>query len=809
MMLQYYKYRNEIASDILLMFRVGDFYEMFHSDAEEGSKLLGITLTKRNGCPLAGIPYHAVESYLLKLLKARKKVAIVDQIENARPGRLVKRSLTRIITPGTTLEEYQIDAKHNNYILAFNRDKIGFYLSWLDLTTGEFKIASESNPQRMISLIYSIKPQEILFPESKLIKWKKYQWYEDLKYFCLDTTITKLKDDIFDNILGAVKVMEALGVINLDGFGIEANNPSLGSAAALINYVTNALCTPPRNLHTLKLYRSEQYLLIDPPTVEHLEIFKSQHYGNSSGSLLEALDCTVTVSGARLLEKWLISPILDLKELTRRQVCVGVFLAYPIITAKVRKLLSQVCDVERILSRLQNYIRSPRGLGSILKTLKILPVLIDTLKCSADSISSLGTKINDFCELRRYLECALKEELPVRVQDGSIINNGFDEQLDKLRFLRKVNRLYLAELEGEERKITGIKSLKIKYSRFYGYSIEVSKANLKTVPKRYIRIQTMTNCERFVTENLQKKEKEIINLEELALRREIVLFNSLVASVLEQSELLRKTAYIISEIDLFSSWSVLARDNDYCCPRLDNSDQLNIKQGRHAVVEQHLKKNMLSSNGFIPNDVSLSSSNKQIALITGPNMAGKSTYIRQTALIVLMSQIGCWVPAKSCHVGLVDQIFSRVGASDDLVSGKSTFMVEMSEMARILNYATINSLIILDEIGRGTSTYDGISIAWSIIEYIHNQIGSLYRGPRTMFATHYHELTQLENSLYRLRNYSVTVKECDNEIRFLYRVNEGAVNRSYGIAVAQLSGLPKEVIERAKILLNKMEKKST
>lgn len=865
MMQQYRKYREEVPADALLLFRLGDFYEMFHADAEEGARLLGITLTQRSGYPMAGIPFHAMDNYLSKLLGVGKKVAIVDQVEAPQPGKLVKRALTRILTPGTTLEEHQVEAKSNHYLLALCSDKKGFHLAWLDLTTGDFQIASDRDPQRLMPLVHAITPREILLPEVCSINWAHEEslqnWYSDFDYFCSERPVTELGDYAFDTKLGAQRVLEALGVLNLDGFGISADHPALGAAGALIHYATGTLCAVPKNLRTIREYKSEQSLLVDPATLRNLEIFRASHGGGRSGTLLEAIDRTRTAPGARLLEKWLCAPLLDLPELVRRQSCVQEFVDRPAVMGEAVEYLAGVRDLERVLGRLQNRLRSPRELGAIVQTLNTLPqVKAAVLRSEGEHLCALARKIGEFENLRALLCRALNEELPGNIQNGGVIAEGFDAELDRLRSLGRDNKEWLARLEQGEREATGIKSLKVKYNGAFGYFIEVSKANLSSVPEHYIRRQTMTNAERFVTEQLRQKEKEILHAEERSLGRETEVFEQLIAAVLAESEGLRRTAAALAEIDLFAGWASLARDHNYCRPRLDESDVLEVEQGRHPVVEQMLGKGAIGGGGasrFVPNDTALCASGEQIALITGPNMAGKSTYIRQVALIVLLAQIGCFVPASRCRVGLVDRIFSRVGASDELARGKSTFMVEMSETANILNNATDRSLVILDEIGRGTSTYDGLSIAWSVIEHLHGKAaagggnetvdggdgaaagggggvtangdetaggrdaatdggsngsmaegGSRLRGARTLFATHYHELTQLEKSLPRLRNYCVAVKEWADEIRFLHSVQPGAADRSYGIAVARLAGLPQSVIERAKVVLAELENES-
>jgi DNA mismatch repair protein MutS len=583
-----------------------------------------------------------------------------------------------------------------------------------------------------------------------------------------------------------------------------------------VHYATETLCAKPANLRQLREYSTQKTLLLDPATLRNLEIFKSAA-GTRQGSLLEAMDGTVTAPGARLLERWLCAPELDLAEIKRRQDCVGEFVGAPGLASELQQHLRGIRDIERILGRLQNRMRNPRELGGVRDTLNALPGIAMTLLEFPDTpVAAIAARIHNFDGLCDELARGLADELPGKIDDGGTIRDSYDEQLDHFRSLTRDSQKWLTEFELEEQKRTGIKNLRIKYNGAFGYFIEVTKANLALVPEDYVRKQTMKNAERYTTDVLKEREREILHAEEKAIAREEDLFNRLITTILEYADALRETAAALAEVDVLIGWAVLAREWDYCKPRLDDSDRLDIDQGRHPVVEQMLRDQRLGLAGthaFVPNDSNLSSVGKkypQIALITGPNMAGKSTYIRQVALIVLMAQSGAWVPARNCQLGLVDRIFSRVGASDELARGNSTFMVEMNETANILNNSTERSLVILDEIGRGTSTYDGLSIAWAVIEHLHpkdavaGQCGS-GAGPRTLFATHYHELTQLAKTLDRLENYSVAVKEWNDEIVFVRQVVKGPADRSYGIQVARLAGLPTTVIDRAKTILERLE----
>ncbi|MCS6245738.1 MAG: DNA mismatch repair protein MutS [Opitutus sp.] len=811
MMQQYFEVKRGLPRDTILLFRLGDFYEMFFDDAATASKLCGLTLTKRGETPMAGIPHHAADNYISKLLAAGKKIAICDQAEPAKPGKLVKRAVTRILSPGTTLAANQLDAQRNHYLCALSLDKAGLHAAWLDLSTGEFKVATDSRPENLLPVLTALDPAELIVIEGEIERWKTAPHDQTathaLHAFCEPRLCTDLPGYHFETSEGVRTVMATLGVLNLQGFGLAHDHPGLGPAGALVHYATENLCAKPENLRSLQEYRSARTLLLDPATLRNLEVFQSAR-ATREGSLLAAINRTGTSAGARMLERWLAAPTLDLTEIQRRSALIGELLGDPMHLGELREGLGQVRDIPRILGRLQNRLRNPRELGGIRDTLAQLPAIRATLAAfGPDSrLASLRALIQELPELGQLLAVALADELPADLADGNYIRAGHDAELDRLRSLTSDNKTWLSDLERAEQERTGIRSLKIKFTNNFGYYIEITKANLHLVPGDYIRRQTTVNGERYVTEDLRAKEKEIFHAEENALAREQSLFADLVAKVLDESIALAQTADTLAELDVLAGWAVLAREWDYCQPVLDDGDALEINEGRHPVVEQMLKNPAVAAGrgttAFVPNDTLLTSTDAQLALITGPNMAGKSTYIRQVALITLLAQVGCWVPAKSCRVGLVDRIFSRVGASDDLARGNSTFMVEMNETANILNNATDRSLIILDEIGRGTSTYDGLSIAWAVVEHLHRDAE---RGPRTLFATHYQELTQLEKHLARLRNFSVAVKEWNDEIVFVRRVIPGAADRSYGIQVARLAGLPISVIDRAKVILQKLE----
>ncbi|HXA15033.1 MAG TPA: DNA mismatch repair protein MutS, partial [Opitutaceae bacterium] len=726
MMQQYFEVKRGLAPGTLLLFRLGDFFELFFDDAITASRLLGLTLTKRQEHPMAGLPAHTLDTYVGKLLAAGKKVAICDQQEAAQPGKLVKRQLTRILTPGTTLAASQLDAQHNHYLAALTLDKHGLHAAWLDLSTGEFRVATDAHLENLLPVLAALNPAEILLPEEELARWlaapHEQTAVHALHHFCAARLCTGLPAYQFEASAGARTVTDALGVLNLQGFGLAADHPALGPAGALVCYATENLCAKPENLRGLQEYRSMRTLLLDPATLRNLEIFQSVR-GTREGSLLGAIDRTATATGARLLERWLAAPTLDLAEVQRRKALVGELLAQPTRLASLRALLPNIRDIPRILGRLQNRLRNPRELGGVRDTLAQLPAIGAELSGFGGELKTgYVAKLGDFTLLRELLAHALADELPADLQEGNFIRAGHDPELDGMRALTSGNKTWLSDLETAEQQRTNIKSLKVRFNSVFGYYIEVTKANLHLVPAGYVRKQTTANGERFITDALKQKEKEIFHAEENALARELELFNTLVAAVLAESVALAQAADALAELDVLAGWAGLARDWNYCRPALDEGNVLEIAEGRHPVVEQMMKierNGLAGTQAFVPNDTLLACNDAQILLLTGPNMAGKSTYIRQVALITFMAQIGCWVPAQSCRVGLVDRIFSRVGASDDLARGNSTFMVEMNETANILNNATDRSLIILDEIGRGTSTYDGLSIAWAVVEHLH------------------------------------------------------------------------------------------
>jgi DNA mismatch repair protein MutS len=795
---QYREFREKLPAGTILLFRLGDFYEVFGEDAEVASRVLGLTLTKRHETPMAGLPHHAAPAYVNRLLAAGWKVAICDQLEAPVAGKLVRRGLTRILTPGTALEDSQLDSRRGNYLVALAWDKHGWHASWLDVSTADFRLATDVGPARLLPLLHSIAPREVLLPEG-LEPSPEHR--ESLEVFLQGRPVSRLPGWNFDGPAGARLVAQTLSVHGLAGFGLTDTHPALGAAGAVLGYVTDSLCDRPKNLFRLAETKLGSSVLLDAASARNLELFAASG-GGREGSLLESIDRTDTPAGARLLALWLGEPSTDLAVIHARQHAVGELVRHPGASSRLGESLRGVRDVPRILARLQNRLRNPRELGGIRDTLAAIPAIREELAAlPGGRLQGLVERIRPEAELLGRLRAALADELPVDLAEGGALRPGFDAELDRLRSLATDSKTWIADFERNEQNRTGIKSLKVRYNGAFGYAIEVTKANLAAVPADYIRKQTMVNAERFTTEELRTKEREVLRADEQALARESELFLALLATVLETSESLLGTAQALAEVDVLRGWAELARESAWVCPVVDESDVLEIVQGRHPVVERMLQARP-GAGSFVPNDTRLSCGGEQIALLTGPNMAGKSTYIRQVALIALLAHLGAWVPAQSARIGLVDRIFCRVGASDELARGNSTFMVEMNETANILNNATARSLVVLDEIGRGTSTYDGISIAWAVAEHLH---GGGDAGPRTLFATHYHELTRLAGRLARLRNWSVAVKEWNDEIVFVRRVVPGAADRSYGIQVARLAGMPPAVVTRAREILSGLE----
>jgi len=785
MMAQYQTMRKSLPADVLLMYRLGDFYEMFFEDAKTASPILNVALTRRNGIPMCGVPYHAAQGYLARLLKAGKRVAIAEQTSDPKPGKLVEREIARILTAGSIDDLTLLDDQRPNYLAAVCRHGKVLGLACVDHTTGEFTIAEFADLGQLEDELSRISPSELLVPDHQSAEFG--QLLHSLAYdgyAFLPEHATQLLRDHFN-------------VHSLDGFGCSQLHAASGAAGAVLHYLIHQLRRACGHIHPPQVRASSDYVLIDAASQRNLDLVESR--SGKAHTLLGVLDRTATPMGARLLRDWILHPLRDITVLTSRQDLIAGFLAEPFLLAKCRDALKGIRDIERTTGRLSQGSGNARDLQSLAISLSHIPALKEDLATLAgvhvSLASSLISRLHDFSDLTKMLETALADEPPANLRDGGIIRDGWSPELDELRSAASGGKDWIARLQADERQRTGIDSLKIKFNNVFGYFIEITTSHLAKVPDDYTRKQTMSNAERYITPALKEMENKVLGAEERSKQLEGELFIELRGRTLAHLLALQQTASAIAEADVLCALAEVAQYHRHCRPVLEESRGLFITNGRHPVLEQ-----TLTDVKFVPNDTELDPDSARLQILTGPNMAGKSTYIRQIALIAVMAQIGAFVPAEAVTLGMVDRIFCRVGASDDLSRGQSTFMVEMSETALILNHASDRSLVILDEIGRGTATFDGLSIAWAVAEHIHDVIGC-----RTLFATHYHELTDLANTRAAVANYNVAVREWNDEIIFLHKILPGAADKSYGIQVARLAGLPKGVVERAKSILSHLE----
>ncbi len=781
MMAQYQAMRKSLPADIILFYRLGDFYEMFFEDAKAASPIMNVALTKRGGTPMCGVPYHAAQGYIARLLKAGKRVAIAEQTSEPVAGKLVSREIARILTPGSIDDLTLLDDERPNYLAAVFRHGKTLGLACIDHTTGEFTIGEYSDIGLLEDELARISPSELLIPDHQTAEFgalRNCLVYEG--YAFLPEHANQLLKDHFN-------------VHSLDGFGCASLHAASGCAGAVLHYLIHQLRRNCSHVHTPRIRENADHVLIDAASQRNLDLVDSR--SGKQHTLLGVLDRTATPMGARLLRDWILHPLRDLATLTGRQDTIAAFLAEPFLLSKCRESLKGIRDIERTASRLSQNSGNARDLQSLGISLSHIPPLKEDLSSLLTDHSPLITALHDFTDLTTLLSSSLADEPPSNLRDGGIIRDGWSPELDELRSAARGGKDWIARLQEDERKRTGIDSLKIKFNNVFGYFIEITTSHLAKVPDDYTRKQTMSNAERYITPALKEMENKVLGAEERSKQLEAELFAQLRSQVITHLPRLQETAAAIAEIDVLCSLSEVAQLHRHCRPVLDESRGFFVTNGRHPVLEQ-----TLTDIKFVPNDTELDPDTARLQILTGPNMAGKSTYIRQIALIAVMAQIGAFVPAESANLGLVDRIFCRVGASDDLSRGQSTFMVEMSETALILNHATDRSLVILDEIGRGTATFDGLSIAWSVAEHLHDQIGC-----RTLFATHYHELTDLANTKAAVANYNVAVREWNEEIIFLHKILPGAADKSYGIQVARLAGLPKSVVERAKSILSHLE----
>ncbi|MBQ2936915.1 MAG: DNA mismatch repair protein MutS [Lachnospiraceae bacterium] len=798
MMQQYMETKKEYP-DCILFYRLGDFYEMFFEDAITASKELEITLTGKScgleeRAPMCGVPYHAVESYLNKLVSKGYKVAICEQMEDPKLTKgIVKREVTRIVTPGTNLNVQAMDSSKNNYLMsiAYFEGKSG--ISVADVTTGDYYLTETEDDKKLLDEINKYHPSEIVCNDAFLVSGLDLQ---DLKSR-LGITVYSLEPHFYDEDRCRKCLLKHFHVTALHGMGIEDFPAGLIAAGALLQYLYNTQKSSLSHFTHLYPYLTSKYMLLDSSTRRNLELTETLREKQKRGSLLWVLDKTKTAMGARTLRQYLEQPLIDKQKIEERLNAVSALSKAPMIREELREYLNPIYDLERLLGKVSYKTANPRDLIAFRNSLGMLPH-IKTLLNDFDTglLSSLNEQIDDLDDIFQLIDSSITEEPPIAIKEGGIIKDGFDETIDMLRNAKTEGKNWLAQLEEDDRVRTGIKNLKIKYNKVFGYYFEVTNSYQNLVPDDYIRKQTLTNAERYTNARLKELEDSVLNAEDKLFTLEYDMFCRIRDAIADEIERIQKTAKAIAMLDVFASLSVVAERNRFVRPSINEKGIIDIKGGRHPVVEQ-----MIDSDMFISNDTYLDNNKYCVSIITGPNMAGKSTYMRQVALIVLMAQIGSFVPAESANISIVDRIFTRVGASDDLASGQSTFMVEMNEVANILRNATPNSLLVLDEIGRGTSTFDGLSIAWAVIEHISNK---KLLGAKTLFATHYHELTELEGKMSNVNNYCIAVKEKGDDIVFLRKIVKGGADKSYGIQVAKLAGVPDMVIDRAKEIVQQL-----
>ena len=783
MMAQYQSMRRSLPADVLLLYRLGDFYEMFFEDAKTAAPILNVALTKRNTVPMCGVPYHAADNYIARLVRAGKRVAIAEQTSEPKPGKIVEREISRIISAGSVVESNLLDDQRPNYLAAVFHLGKARGLACVDHSTGEFTVAEFADQAQLDDELARLTPSELLISDEQIALFgalsasQPYDGYA----FMLDPARQMLCDHF--------------GVHSLDGFGCAEAHSAVAAAGAILHYLVHQLRRPCDHVRSLRVRENARHVLIDAASQRNLDLIDSR--SGKKHTLLGALDRTKTPMGARLLRDWILHPLRDREVLSARHDFIGALVEQPFILSKCRESLQGIRDIERTVGRLSQGAGNARDLQSLAISLEHIPSLIDDLSCLP--VGKAPESLQTFPDLVELLQAALAEEPPANLKDGGMIRDGHSPELDELRSLSRDGKSWIAKLQEDERKRTGIDSLKVKFNNVFGYFIEITSSKLAKVPDDYTRKQTMANCERYITPALKEMENKVLGAEERAKQLEYELFLQLRQQVCTRLEALQKTAAAIAEVDVLCGLAETAQLHGHVRPVLEESRGLSIVNGRHPVLEQTLVEEK-----FVPNDTTFDPADSLLQILTGPNMAGKSTYIRQVALVTLMAQIGAFVPAESAVVGMVDRIFCRVGASDDLSRGQSTFMVEMNETALILNHATDKSLVILDEIGRGTATFDGLSIAWAVAEHLHDVTGC-----RTLFATHYHELTDLANTRAAVANFNVAVREWNDEIIFLRKILPGAADKSYGIQVARLAGLPKPIIERAKAILSHLELHST
>ena len=798
MMAEYVKTKQQYK-DCILFYRLGDFYEMFFEDALTVTKELEITLTGKDcgleeRAPMCGVPFHAAETYINRLIEKGYKVAICEQVEDPKKAKgLVKREVIRVVTPGTTLDAASLDESKNNYLMSIVSMEDHFGCAIADISTGDCFLTEVDKPQKLLDEINKFVPAEIICNDAFFMSGVDT---DDLKNR-LGICVFPLDAWYFDDSLCKRTLKEHFHVNTLEGLGIQDYDSGVIASGALFLYLQETQKSALSHMAGIRPYVAEKYMLIDSSSRRNLELVETLREKNKRGSLLWVLDKTKTAMGARTLRSYVEQPLIDAQEINRRLEALEELNKSPMLRDEIREYLNPIYDLERLISRISYQSANPRDLVAFASSLEMLPHIRQILKdFKTPLLTELYEDMDPLEDIAALIKSAIVEEPPLAQKDGGIIREGYHEDVDKFRRSRTDGKKWLTELEAREKERTGIKNLKIKYNRVFGYSLEVTNSFKELVPENYIRKQTLTNAERYITQELKDLEDLILGAEDKLYALEYELFCEVRDKVGAEVVRIQKTAKAVAALDVFASLALVAQRNNYVRPKINESGVLDIKNGRHPVVEQMIEHDM-----FIANDTYLDNQKKRVSIITGPNMAGKSTYMRQTALIVLMAQIGSFVPADKANIGIVDRIFTRVGASDDLASGQSTFMVEMTEVANILRNATAKSLLILDEIGRGTSTFDGLAIAWAVIEHISD---TKLCGAKTLFATHYHELTELEGKISGVNNYCIAVKEKGDDIVFLRKIVKGGADKSYGIQVAKLAGVPDSVIRRAKELVEEL-----
>ena len=798
-MMQKYMETKEEYPDCILFYRLGDFYEMFFEDAMTASKELELTLTGKNcgleeRAPMCGVPHHAVDTYLNRLVSKGYKVAICEQMEDPKTVKgLVKREVTRVVTPGTNLNVSALDEGKNNYIMCivYLSDRYGIAIA--DVTTGDFYVTEVDTDRKLIDEISKFAPSEIVCNEAFFVSGIDF---EELRHR-LNIVISSLENWYFDDELCKRTLSEHFHAATMEGLGLKDFPCGVVSSGALLKYLLETQKTDLTHISHIQSYTTGKFMIIDSSTRRNLELVETLREKNKRGSLLWVLDKTKTAMGARTLRGYLEQPLIEKDEITARQAAIRELNQNAISREEIREYLNPVYDLERLIGRIIYKTANPRDFIAFKSSLSMLPYIKNLLEdFSSPLLGEICEELDPLEDLYSLIDASIVDEPPLNIREGGIIKDGYREEVDKFRHAKTEGKNWLADLEAREKEATGIKNLKVRYNKVFGYYLEVTNSFKDMVPDYYMRKQTLTNAERFITPELKELEDMILGAEDKLTSLEYDLFCEIREHLAGEVIRIQKTAKAIAKMDVFASLALVAERNNYVCPKINEKGVIDIKGGRHPVVEK-----MIDHDLFIANDTYLDCHKNRVSIITGPNMAGKSTYMRQTALIVLMAQIGSFVPAFSANIGIVDRIFTRVGASDDLASGQSTFMVEMTEVANILRNATADSLIILDEIGRGTSTFDGLSIAWSVVEHVCNP---KILGAKTLFATHYHELTELEGTLDGVNNYCIAVNEKGDDIVFLRKIIKGGADKSYGIQVAKLAGVPDPVIERAKEILQEL-----